>query len=643
MANLSNINNILRTDSLGVGINRDPLGVLEVSSATRSGIKMFNTGSSGRTYETYVDASGNYIIYDEDASRNDLVINSSGNATFIGTIYASNNNPAYSFASDTATGIARTGTHQMAFVHPSYTSLTLDALGRATFPQQVGIGAAPLQGKLDILNNGDYDAHTGHGLTINSNASNAYTSMYMGADDSIDATYIQSAGRNTSFTSKKLLLNPNGGNVGIGTSSPGEKLDVNGDIRSNRRYLIATGTANQNMAIGYWDGSNARIEAGSALPMLITSYQGNIKLGISGGTTMTIQSSKVAIGTTIMNGKLSVAADDGTSTPPLSSGIYVGPYQGNTAVGSAWSYSNSAATYTDFSSRYNSSDSNMRFIMKASATPVYAMTIKGDGRVGIGTTSPQGKLDVAADSSTASAIKTLVLGGGTGVNGNGQYIQFRSSSNVTLGSQIAGTRVAAGAASDLRFSTTDSSSVVSERMRITSAGAIEVRNGSTVGGEIKLSGADNDLTLNGARDQIIFQINGTPEYVMDANQFYPESDNVISLGLSGSRFSTVYAANGVNTSDETLKENIKECDLGIDFIDSLKPKSYNLKDLKEDNDAYGKKRYGLIAQDILQTELKDSVFGKKDGEYGLSYNDLIAPMIKAIQELKAEIEILKNK
>ena len=103
------------------------------------------------------------------------------------------------------------------------------------------------------------------------------------------------------------------------------------------------------------------------------------------------------------------------------------------------------------------------------------------------------------------------------------------------------------------------------------------------------------------------------------------------------------------TSDETLKENIKECDLGIDFIDSLKPKSYNLKDLKEDNDDYGKKRYGLIAQDILETELKDSVFGKKDGEYGLSYNDLIAPMIKAIQEqqvmlkeLKAEIEILKK-
>ena len=99
------------------------------------------------------------------------------------------------------------------------TALTLDTSQNATFAGNVGIGAAALQSKLDILNNGDYDAHTGHGLAINSNASNAYTSMYMGADDSVDAVYIQSAGRNTSFTTKKLLLQPNGGNVGIGTGT----------------------------------------------------------------------------------------------------------------------------------------------------------------------------------------------------------------------------------------------------------------------------------------------------------------------------------------------------------------------------------------------------------------------------------------
>ena len=181
-----------------------------------------------------------------------------------------------------------------------------------------------------------------------------------------------------------------------------------------------------------------------------------------------------------------------------------------------------------------------------------------------------------------------------------------------------------------------------ERMRITSGGQIEIRNGTTVAGQLKPSGSDNDLAINGKRGQVIFEITDVQKAVLDANQFYPATDNGLNLGTTSLRFSTVYATNGVNTSDETLKENIKECDLGIDFINSLKPKSYNLKDPREDNDAYGKKRYGLIAQDLLQTELKDSVFGEKDGEYGLSYNDLMAPMIKAIQELEARVKELEN-
>ena len=39
--------------------------------------------------------------------------------------------------------------------------------------------------------------------------------------------------------------------------------------------------------------------------------------------------------------------------------------------------------------------------------------------------------------------------------------------------------------------------------------------------------------------------------------------------------------------------------------------------------------------------LKDSVFGTKDGEYSLAYNDLIAPLIKALQEADDKIEALE--
>ena len=46
-------------------------------------------------------------------------------------------------------------------------------------------------------------------------------------------------------------------------------------------------------------------------------------------------------------------------------------------------------------------------------------------------------------------------------------------------------------------------------------------------------------------------------------------------------------------------------------------------------------------QDLLDTPLSGSVFGDKDGEYSLAYNDLIGPMIKAIQELSTEVQSLK--
>ena len=123
----------------------------------------------------------------------------------------------------------------------------------------------------------------------------------------------------------------------------------------------------------------------------------------------------------------------------------------------------------------------------------------------------------------------------------------------------------------------------------------------------------------------------------------PGADNAQNLGASGTRWSLIYSANGVSTSDETLKENIIECDLGIDFVMTLKPKSYNFKDLSETHQDFNKKHYGLIAQDLKDGLLKDSVDGNKDGEYGLMYNDLIAPMIKAIQEQQTIIEDLKSR
>ena len=95
-----------------------------------------------------------------------------------------------------------TGAYPLEFGTNNSKRMTIDSSGN------VGIGtSSPSQAKLDILLESDYSSHTGHGLSILSNANNAYTALYMGTDDTIDSAYIQSAGRNTSFTSKSLLLN----------------------------------------------------------------------------------------------------------------------------------------------------------------------------------------------------------------------------------------------------------------------------------------------------------------------------------------------------------------------------------------------------------------------------------------------------
>lgn len=59
----------------------------------------------------------------------------------------------------------------------------------------------------------------------------------------------------------------------------------------------------------------------------------------------------------------------------------------------------------------------------------------------------------------------------------------------------------------------------------------------------------------------------------------PNVDNAVSAGISGNRFSSVWAANGtIQTSDGTKKTDIKNSELGLDFIEALRPVSYRFKE-----------------------------------------------------------------
>ena len=90
-------------------------------------------------------------------------------------------------------------------------------------------------------------------------------------------------------------------------------------------------------------------------------------------------------------------------------------------------------------------------------------------------------------------------------------------------------------------------------------------------------------------------------------------------------------------SDRRLKENIQPEVLGLDFVNALKPVTYHMIGQE-------RKAHGFIAQDIepLITETNDSLkIENSEGIKGVDYLSLIAPLVKAVQELSTEVEALK--
>lgn len=122
--------------------------------------------------------------------------------------------------------------------------------------------------------------------------------------------------------------------------------------------------------------------------------------------------------------------------------------------------------------------------------------------------------------------------------------------------------------------------------------------------------------------------------------------NSNSVRLGNTKVTTLRAQVPLTTtSDKRLKSHISDLTLGADFINKLHPVEYI-----RTNDASQTKEWGVIAQEVQQT-LHDIgyknagvVNAENTPEKYLSvrYNDLLAPMIKAIQEQHKIIEAQKT-
>lgn len=165
----------------------------------------------------------------------------------------------------------------------------------------------------------------------------------------------------------------------------------------------------------------------------------------------------------------------------------------------------------------------------------------------------------------------------------------------------------------------------------------------------------------------------------------PNSDNTYDLGQATSngastnrRWRRLYSNNTtISTSDARLKTDVTDSPLGLDFINSLRPVSYRwivgkqevVKDAEGNGIIVGESpegkpifemqetpgvrlHYGFIAQEVKQAVDASGVadfagwvqddLSNPDSTQSLSYEQFIAPLTKAIQELSARVAQLEG-
>ena len=165
-----------------------------------------------------------------------------------------------------------------------------------------------------------------------------------------------------------------------------------------------------------------------------------------------------------------------------------------------------------------------------------------------------------------------------------------------------------------------------------------------------------------------------------AGNFFPNTDDAVTCGASGKRWSQVWAANGtIQTSDPRTKTDIEDSALGLEFINKLRPVSYKFKIggnrvveeriVKEaEYDTEGNLLRAQVTEKVVEpiagkrthyglltTNVKDAAgdhdFGgyiktdidNPESEEALRYDEFIAPLIKAVQQLSQRVVQLESK
>lgn len=235
--------------------------------------------------------------------------------------------------------------------------------------------------------------------------------------------------------------------------------------------------------------------------------------------------------------------------------------------------------------------------------------VTGDGRVGVGTTSPGAGLELKNAGGYGSAISLNNTGGGlewrisSWTDGMLRFVKIPGSTFTAMTMEPINGWVGIG--------TDPSMNLHVEHSQFTDGGFLLENTFNSAAWQLYTSQSTNDLRL-----------------------FFN--------GDSRGAFDDV-TGNYTPVSDERLKKNIEPVESVLDKINSLQPRKYNMKE--ELNTA--EKHYGFIAQELekIFPELVSVTPDDGDGITDLrmvSYTELIPILVKAVQEQQKQIEELQR-
>jgi hypothetical protein len=448
------------------------------------------------------------------------------------------------------------------------------------------------------------------------------------------------------FSSGAITFNTNAGSeiarfstagyLGIGTSAPTSKLTVNGTAAFGGVYQTTPAVLiGNNGSVGYVQSIDAAGTANYPLAFFGASEyarfdtSGNLGLGV----TPSAWGSSYRAFNIQQFGSRTAALYGGGGVTGI--GLTMGVYNDNTN----FIYSVTGAPVGGY--LINGNGNHLWFTGSSgtagtTCTFTQAMTLDNSGQLGIGVTSPSAVLHTSSGAVTNSLFATT--------RASGAFIRYDlGASGATIGYAGSAGQLTSGATAD--FVVRAESNLVfgsgggTERMRIDSSGNLLV--GTTTTG----------ITTTGIR--LLYSTSTSPIVATTGSSTSSGDQSFISYstGAGAYRFyvdmaGTIHATSIVITaiSDQRLKENIRDLDVGLSTVMALKPRRF---DWKEGKGQDKKNAAGFIAQEF-QEVLPNSISTYKAGGDGIEYltmnhEELIPTLVKAIQEQQAIIEQLKAK